>query len=77
MPINGGRATLRGTTLRDRPLEQKAAAVRAFEGGVVPLLAEGRARVLIDSTFVVGDVHAAFDRLASRGKIGKVLLEFA
>ncbi len=71
------RATLRGTTLRARPLEQKAAAVRAFEGGVVPLLADGRARVLIDSTFVVGDVHAAFDRLASRGKIGKVLLEFA
>jgi NADPH:quinone reductase len=70
------RATMRGTTLRTRPLEQKAAAVRAFERGVVPLLADGRARVLIDSTFDVRDVHAAFDRLASPGKVGKVLLEF-
>ncbi len=69
------RATLRGTTLRVRPLEQKAAAVRAFEREVVPLLRDGRARVLIDSTFAVDDVHAAFDRLASPGKIGKVLLD--
>jgi putative PIG3 family NAD(P)H quinone oxidoreductase len=71
------RATMRGTTLRVRPLEQKAAAVRAFEREVVPSLASGRARVLIDSTFEVGDVPAAFDRLAAPGKIGKVLLEFA
>ncbi len=79
LPLRGlmrRRATLRGTTLRARPLEQKAAAVRAFEREVVPLLADGRARILLDSTFRVGDVHAAFERLASPGKAGKVLLEF-
>jgi NADPH:quinone reductase-like Zn-dependent oxidoreductase len=62
--------------LRSRPLEEKAAAIRAFEREVVPGLASGRLRPLIDSVYPAKDVTAAFDRLASRGKTGKVLLEF-
>lgn len=70
------RATLCGTVLRARPLEEKAAAVRAFEREVVPGLADGRLRPLVDSVFPASDAAAAFDRLASRGKAGKVLLDF-
>jgi len=70
------RATLLGTVLRSRPLEEKAAAVRAFEREVVPGLASGRLRPLIDSVYPADDVTAAFDRLAGRGKAGKVLLDF-
>ncbi len=70
------RATLRGTVLRSRPLEEKAAAMRAFEREVVPGLATGRLRPLIDSVYPVADVADAFERLASRGKTGKVLLDF-
>jgi putative PIG3 family NAD(P)H quinone oxidoreductase len=70
------RATLFGTVLRSRPLEQKAAAVRAFEREVVPLLAGGRVRPLVDSVFPAADAAAAFDRLAGPGKAGKVLLDF-
>ena len=70
------RATLRGTVLRARPLEEKAAALRGFEREVVPGLADGRLRPLVDSVYPAAEVTAALDRLASRGKAGKVLLDF-
>lgn len=70
------RALVRGTVLRPRPLEEKALAVRAFEREVVPALASGRIRPLIDSVFPAERVTDAFDRLESRGKTGKVLIEF-
>jgi len=71
------RATLRGTVLRARPLEEKAAAVQAFARSVVPLLAAGRALPTIDRVFPAAHVTAAFDYLAKPGKTGKILLEFA
>lgn len=71
------RATLRGTVLRPRPLEEKAAAVRAFEREVVPALAAGRIRPLIDSVYAADEVTSAFDRLDESGKVGKVLIEFS
>jgi putative PIG3 family NAD(P)H quinone oxidoreductase len=75
-PLMVKRATLSGTVLRARPLEEKAAAVRAFEREVVPGLGDGRLRPLVDSVFAAADAAAAFDRLAARGKAGKVLLDF-
>jgi putative PIG3 family NAD(P)H quinone oxidoreductase len=69
------RATLCGTVLRARPLEEKAAAVRAFEREVVPMLADGRVRARVAATFPASAVHEAFDRLAERS--GKVMLEFS
>jgi NADPH:quinone reductase-like Zn-dependent oxidoreductase len=71
------RASIRGTVLRSRPLEEKAAAVRAFEREVVPGLASGRMRSLVDSVFPAERVVEAFERLEASGKVGKVLLEFA
>ena len=70
------RATISGTVLRARPLEEKATAIRAFEREVVPGLASGRLRPIIDSVHAADDVRAAFDRLEERGKLGKVLLDF-
>ena len=70
------RASVRGTVLRSRPLEEKAAAVRAFEREVVPALSAGRIRPLIDSVYPAAKITAAFDRLGERGKAGKVLIEF-
>jgi NADPH:quinone reductase len=71
------RATVRGTVLRPRPLEEKAAAVRAFEREVLPALADGRIRPIVDSVYPAEDVADAFDRLAGSGKVGKVLIEFS
>ncbi|HEU0195242.1 MAG TPA: zinc-binding dehydrogenase [Gaiellales bacterium] len=74
--LMGKRASLMGTVLRARPHEQKAAAVQAFARSVVPLLASGKVRPIVDRVFPAADAAAAFDHLAGRGKFGKVLLEF-
>jgi NADPH:quinone reductase len=75
-PLMARRARMSGTLLRARPLEEKGAAVRAFEREVVPGLATGRMRPVIDSEFAAADVVAAFERLEASGKRGKVLLRF-
>jgi NADPH:quinone reductase-like Zn-dependent oxidoreductase len=74
--LMGKRASLRGTMLRARPLEEKAAAVQAFDRSVVPLLAAGRALPDIDRVFPADEAAAAFDYLTKPGKSGKVLLDF-
>ena len=74
--LMGKRASLMGTMLRARPLEQKAAAVQAFAHQVVPLLATGRVRPLVDRVFPAAAAAEAFDHLAAPGKFGKVLLDF-
>jgi NADPH:quinone reductase-like Zn-dependent oxidoreductase len=75
--LMGKRASVMGTMLRARPLEEKAAAVQAFAHQVVPLLASGRVRPLVDRVFPADRAADAFDHLAAPGKFGKVLLQFA
>jgi NADPH2:quinone reductase len=70
------RATVRGTVLRSRPLEEKAVVVGAFAEQVVPMLADERIHPTIDSVIPAAEVGRAFDRLSERGKRGKVLLRF-
>jgi NADPH:quinone reductase len=74
--VMGKRASVMGTVLRARPMEEKAAAVQAFARHVVPLLASGRVRPLVDRVFPAEHAADAFDHLAAAGKFGKVLLEF-
>jgi putative PIG3 family NAD(P)H quinone oxidoreductase len=73
--LMGKRASLMGTVLRARSMEEKASAVQAFARSVVPHLAAGRARPVIDRVFPVAEAAAAFDHLSAPGKLGKVLLE--
>jgi NADPH:quinone reductase-like Zn-dependent oxidoreductase len=70
------RARLLGTVLRARPLEEKAAAVQAFAHEVVPHLAGGRVKPVVDRVFAAADAAEAFDYMARPGKFGKVLLAF-
>lgn len=74
--LMGKRASIRGTLLRARPLEEKALAVRAFGREVVPGLSDGSMRAVIDSVLPLDRITDAFDRLDGRGKLGKVLVEF-
>jgi NADPH:quinone reductase-like Zn-dependent oxidoreductase len=73
--VMGKRASLMGTVLRARSVEDKAVAVQAFAHSVVPHLAAGRLRPVIDRVFPVAEAAAALDHLAAPGKLGKVLLE--
>jgi NADPH:quinone reductase len=75
--LMGMRASLHGTVLRARPMEEKAAAVQLFARSVVPLLAAGRMTMAIDRVFPAAEAPAAFDYLAKPGKFGKILLEFS
>ncbi len=71
------RASLYGTMLRARPMDQKAAAMQAVARSVVPVLAAGRALPRVDRVFAASDAAAALDYLGRPGKSGKVLLDFA
>ena len=74
LALMGKRATLRASTLRARPLEDKAATARAMEREVLPLFAAGRLRVPIAETFGLENAEAAYDRFVAGGKLGKIVL---
>lgn len=68
------RATIRGSTLRSRPLEQKAEAARRLEHHALTALSGGRLRVPVLDTFALDDVEAAYERFGAGGKLGKIVL---
>lgn len=68
------RARIHASTLRARPLEEKAAVARGLEHHVVPLLAAGRITVPVLATYDLDDVAAAYERFAQGGKFGKIVL---
>ena len=68
------RLTHTGSTLRARPVSEKAAIARALEERVWPLLAEGRCRPVMDSTFPLADVRQAHARMDGGEHIGKIVL---
>lgn len=70
------RATIRGTVLRGRSFDEKCGVTLSFRASVVPLLADGTLRPVIDRVFAASDVLAAYDHLASNESFGKVVLEF-
>ena len=68
------RLTLIGTVLRARPIEEKIAAMRAFEDQVVPLLARGKIAPVIDVVMPLEQASAAHERMASNAGFGKIIL---
>jgi NADPH:quinone reductase-like Zn-dependent oxidoreductase len=74
LAIMGKRATLRGSTLRARPLEEKAIASRAVEREILPALANGSIVVPVMDTFPLTEVAAAYDRFTDGAKFGKIVL---
>jgi NADPH:quinone reductase-like Zn-dependent oxidoreductase len=68
------RARVCGSTLRARPLEQKAAAARAVEASVLPLFEAGRLTVPVAATFPLERAAEGYERFAAGGKFGKVVL---
>ena len=70
------RLTIRGTVLRARSIEEKAAATKAFADFALPLFENGTIRPTVDKVFPAGDVREAYRYLASNASFGKVVLEF-
>jgi NADPH2:quinone reductase len=68
------RGRIHGSTLRARPLEEKALTARAVEHSVLPLFDVGALKVPIAATFPLAEAAAAYDRFAAGGKLGKIVL---
>lgn len=68
------RVRIFGTVLRARPLEEKIAAMRAFETQVVPLLARGVVKPIIDCVMPLADVAEAHARMTRNEGFGKIVL---
>jgi NADPH2:quinone reductase len=68
------RARIHGSTLRARPLEEKAAAMRRVEKEVLPGFENGTLTVPVAETFDLDQAEAAYDRFESGGKLGKIVL---
>jgi NADPH:quinone reductase len=74
LALMGKRARICGSTLRARPLEQKADAARRVETQLVPHFGSGRLSVPVEATFALADVNAAYERFAEGGKLGKIIV---
>lgn len=68
------RGRIWGTTLRARPIEERAHIIAQVREQVWPLIESGRVRPIIDSTFPLLDASDAHRRLESSEHIGKILL---
>ena len=70
------RATLRGTVLRARPLEEKAALAEAFEERVLPLFLLGQASPVIDRMFSPEEAAEAHRVMEANTNFGKLLIRW-
>ena len=68
------RLTHTGSTLRSRPVHEKAAIARAIEANVWPLIAAGKVRPVIYRTFPLRDAAQAHSLMESSTHIGKIVL---
>jgi NADPH2:quinone reductase len=68
------RLTHTGSTLRPRTVAQKAAIADALRDKVWPLLAAGRCKPVIDSTFPLAEAAAAHRRIEDVAHVGKIVL---
>jgi NADPH:quinone reductase len=74
LTLMGKRGRIHGSTLRARPLEDKAAAARRVERHVLPLLSRGAVTVPVAATFPMPEATAAYERFSAGGKLGKIVL---
>jgi NADPH2:quinone reductase len=68
------RLTHTGSVLRSRPVADKGAIARGVEQHVLPLIASGRVRPVMDSTFPLAKASAAHARMEASTHIGKIVL---
>jgi NADPH2:quinone reductase len=69
------RLRIEGTVLRPRTLEEKTAAVAAFDREVFPLLASGAVRPIIDTVLPLDRVAEAHRAMEANANVGKIVVE--
>jgi putative PIG3 family NAD(P)H quinone oxidoreductase len=68
------RASVHATSLRSRPLSEKAEICAAVVAGLWPMIADGRVRPVVGATYPMDHVAEAHQLVADSGHTGKVLL---
>lgn len=69
------RGRIHGSTLRNRPIEEKAIAARLMEKMVLPGFASGDLSVPVTAAFPLEEAPAAYERFSAGGKLGKIVLD--
>ena len=78
-PFNMGvllrkRATIVGTTLRARPIEEKIALAREFSARMIPLFETGRLKPIVDRVLPFDQIAEAHRVMESNATLGKIVL---
>ena len=68
------RGSVIGTVLRPRPLDEKVAATQAFARDVLPLLASGRVKPVVDEVLPMARAREAHERMERNESFGKLVL---
>jgi NADPH:quinone reductase-like Zn-dependent oxidoreductase len=74
LALMGKRARIHGSTLRARPLEEKAMTARLLERQVLPLFELGRLTVPLAATFELDRAAEAYELFTAGGKLGKIVI---
>ena len=69
------RISMRGVTLRTRTLEEKLAATRRFATSVLPLLANGKVKPIIEHAYPLEEIGAAHTVMAENKNFGKLIVK--
>jgi putative PIG3 family NAD(P)H quinone oxidoreductase len=82
MPFNvglllGKRASITGTVLRARPLDEKIAITQRFVSEMLPLFDTGALKPVIDSSYSIADVAKGHEFMATNGNAGKIVIDIA
>jgi NADPH2:quinone reductase len=72
--LMGKRGRISASTLRARPLEEKALTARLMERHVLPLFERGALRVPVAATYPLEEAAKAYEHFAAGGKLGKIVL---
>jgi len=72
--LMGKRGRIHASTMRSRPLEEKAIMARRFEHEALPAIASGDVAVLVHETYPLAAAPEAYESFAAGGKLGKIVL---
>jgi putative PIG3 family NAD(P)H quinone oxidoreductase len=72
--LMGKRISIRGSTLRTRTLEEKLAVARSFATSVLPLLANGKVKPVIEQVYSMEEVGKAHVEMEENKNFGKLIV---
>lgn len=73
--LMGKRIALKGSTLRSRPLHEKVHIKEQFMKRFWRLIEQGAIHPVIDSTYPIAEVEAAFEHMRHNRNMGKIVLQ--